>query len=327
MVLLDEVRRRNRMRIGLMAAASFANYWVASLAIVAFVSTRASGSSQGDGDGTTDNSGAWLQVLVIGAVVAAICVAFYVARRVLGASRATVSALGSGVVPGDTDARLENLAEELAIAVGIKPVNVAVLNDPVPNALAVGTGRRMTIVVTTGALKQLSRDELEAVLAVQMCAIRRLDVALRTVVVSCASGAIAIHDDTEYVPPEGSGADQAAAALQGWATTALLWPIRVLAWPSWRVALRLRHMAFSDGDMGADDMAIAITRNPDALRSALTKLLDDPGVVQAVTAANAPLWVEPVPDAATDRGRSLAQHSMDASLEARIAHLGPRLRA
>ncbi len=309
-----------------MAFVSFLNYWAASMVLVLLLAARSAG---GDTSGqasqevaTGDNSGAFLQVLLIGALVAAVCVVVLVARRTLGAARSTVTALGSGVTEGARDVRLGNLADELAIATGIKPVKVAVLDDPVPNALSVGAGSRMTIVVTSGLLDQFTRDELEAVLAVEMCAIRRLDVALRTAVSVCANGAIKIHDDTKYQPTQSNDRVEQAWTRMNWClATVVLLPIRLLSWPSWRAALRLRQIAYSHGDMGADDMAIAIIRNPDALGSALTKVLKDPGTVRAVTAVNAPLWLEPLPEPTTDRQAALARHSMDASLEDRIARL------
>jgi hypothetical protein len=52
------------------------------------------------------------------------------------------------------------------------------------------------------------------------------------------------------------------------------------------------------------------------------KLLDDPGIVSAVTAANAPLWFEPVPKVGKHlREEALEHYAITPSLEDRIARL------
>src|SRR4051812_34766676 len=91
---------------------------------------------------------------------------------------------GLGVRPPDREAVVIELIDELAIATGLpKPAEVGVIESSAPNALAVGVGvRRTSIVVTTGLVDMLSRDELEAVLATEMISGARLDVALRSIV-------------------------------------------------------------------------------------------------------------------------------------------------
>ena len=302
-MLLEEARRRNRRRISALAVVAVLNHWV----VVTIVATGVIfwAAAKADEDRAEYAFGA---LVVIGIVVAFLIVVTFVLVKVRGAARATVKALGAELADGGTHKRLKNLAEELALAVGIEPVAIAILDDPVPNALTVGTGRRSTIVVTSGLIEQLARDELEAVLAVQMCAIRRLDVALQTVVVASASGAASIHRGfrDDWKDPR-------------------VWIWIAVTWPSWLLAQWIRRSAYAQCDMGADDMAITITRHPEALRRALAKLLDDPGVVAAVTSGNAPLWFEPVPEPAPQHSEArivqLERHSMTPSLEARIARL------
>jgi Zn-dependent protease with chaperone function len=58
-------------------------------------------------------------------------------------------------------------------------------------------------------------------------------------------------------------------------------------------AAQCRYRSF---DFGADEKAVAVTRHPDALASALRKLRDDPTVVSGLTPRNAPLWFESIPN-------------------------------
>jgi heat shock protein HtpX len=174
---------------------------------------------------------------------------------------------------------VDNLLAELAIAVGVPPVRGAVMDDPAPNALTVGTREaEMTIIVTTGLLERMTRDEIEAVLAAQMCAIRRLDVMLHTVVTACADGAIEFHMGTR----DGSWDPRR------WIGAAFTFPTMV-------VARAIRSHARRATDHGADAMAVSITRHPDALVRALTKLHDDPQIVVPTNADLLDLWFEPLP--------------------------------
>lgn len=68
--------------------------------------------------------------------------------------------------PADLEERqLVNLVGEMAIAAGIRPPAVRILDAPTPNAVAVGrTPDDATLVVTRGLLDTLSRDETQAVL-------------------------------------------------------------------------------------------------------------------------------------------------------------------
>jgi Zn-dependent protease with chaperone function len=127
-------------------------------------------------------------------------------------------------------------------------------------------GRRpagTTIVVTSGLIEKLSRDELEAVLAAEMWAIRRYDTAMQTVTL-------------------GLTAETAA----------------IVTFPTMAVAEILRIRLLRNADFGADTLAVATTRHPDALRRAIEKLRDDPAVVETLSPSTAPLWFEPIPHGA-----------------------------
>jgi heat shock protein HtpX len=294
-VLLHEARRRNRRRIAVLAALAAVNLWAVGTALALVASWFFTKRSM-------------LESLAIDGPLIAVVTVGYVWWQVHQAGRAAIGELGAvELEPGEWP-RTFHVIEEVGIASGAGPVRVAVIEDDVPNALTVGAGTRSTVlIITRGLVQHLSRDELEAVVAVQACSVARLDVALQTVVVACAAGTFAIPGFVrDYV-------------ADVWYPTIMRW----FTWPSRLAAAVLRRRALRDADFGADEMAVAITRHPAALRSALAKVLADPRVVGAVTPANAPLWFEPVPEGETDRARGLAKHSMAPSLEDRIAHLPP----
>src|SRR4051794_38786238 len=196
---------------------------------------------------------------------------------------------GLGVRPFEPDELLvPDLIEGLAIATGLPPPDeIGLLPSDAPNALALGVGlRRTAIVVTSGLLTTLTRDELEAVLASELIAAARLDTTLRTLLSACSHRARSAFD--EWVP------------LDHWANPLfILWAI-VFA-PTQLLTALLWRSALARNGTEADALAIAVTRNPEALLHALSKLRTDRRELDAVPAVSVPLWIEP--GAVKTRGR------------------------
>lgn len=131
-----------------------------------------------------------LPALVIGAVVWALAgpvaavVAFVVVLALIGgglgwliwrpAEARVLVAIGGRPADPVSDARLLNLVEGLCTATGLRVPKVRVVEAPGLNALAAGrSASSATLAVTTGLVSELSRIELEGVLAEEVVAIRR----------------------------------------------------------------------------------------------------------------------------------------------------------
>lgn len=100
-------------------------------------------------------------------LVVAVLLRWKAPRSVLRALRARP------LVKGDHP-RLENLVEGLCTTHGFHEPSVHVVESPAVNAASFGLRRPAAhLVVTSGALSDLDRLELEAVVARQLCAIRR----------------------------------------------------------------------------------------------------------------------------------------------------------
>jgi Zn-dependent protease with chaperone function len=70
---------------------------------------------------------------------------------------------------GAQNQRLRNIADGLAIAIGVPAEQVHVIDSPVPNVLALPTkSHGLVVVATEGAVRLLSRQELEALVASQI---------------------------------------------------------------------------------------------------------------------------------------------------------------
>lgn len=293
-VVVDEVARRNRRRIAVVTLASVLNHWLSIGVILAIPAVFLAYSGE-DGQ---DSSLSPRRVLVVTIMTSATLALVWVSTQTGAVRRRVVRAVG-GVEVGAAEApRVHNLMAELAIATGTPPVTLALVDDAAPNAMAVGRRpRETTIVVTSGLVDKLSRDQLEAVLAVEMCAIRRFDTALRSVAMASTAGAFQIHNMLRGDLGPGR------SWYERWDWSA--WLGVFLTWPTMLFAALIRRSAQRSADFGADEMAIAITRHPEALLSALRTLQGDHTVLAAPRHPVAlapwipsigPSWIKPVPE-------------------------------
>ena len=179
--------------------------------------------------------GPLVAVVAFLAVAAAVAVACWLAAgavvlRLAGGSPATLSEPGP--------ARLANLVESVALAVGIPEPALRVRQDPAPNALVTGRSpRHATLVVTSGLLDRLDRLALEAVVAQQLSLIRDGTTRRRDVAVAV------LGTSGQLVPPLRRLAARAAAV-----------------------------------ERGADVAAVTVTRYPPGLLSALEAVTAGPEV-------------------------------------------------
>ncbi|ARS90633.1 M48 family metallopeptidase [Natrarchaeobaculum aegyptiacum] len=121
--------------------------------------------------------------VLLGAIGLVAVQARYGSKRVV-ADLETEPIEGDG--PRDVGARVRRLAKQADVPV--PPVAVADRDEP--NCLTIGTQRSPTVVITTGSLKQLDDDELDAVLAHEIAHLANRDLT----VVSAVAAIVAIGD-------------------------------------------------------------------------------------------------------------------------------------
>ncbi len=211
--------------------------------------------------------------------------------------------LGGRLVSLDTsdadERRLLNLVEEMAIASGLRVPEVYVLDEESGiNAFAAGNEPADAIVaVTFGALKLLSRDELQGVIAHEFSHILNGDMRLNTRLIGWLQGVLGLvvlgrilsldilsryqTDNGERVGPIFHPVLLPAFVL-GW--------ICIIAGSCGAFAARLIKSAVSrQREYLADAAAVQFTRNPDGLVGALKKIggLGSRGVICAARAEEA----------------------------------------
>jgi heat shock protein HtpX len=176
----------------------------------------------------------------------------------------------------EDERRLVNVVEEMAIAAGQPRPRIYLVPDGDPNAFATGLEpQTASIAVTEGLLRQLNRDELQAVVAHEMAHIRNLDIRLMTLLAAMV-GAIALMSDGmgRMLRSGFRGRSSGGSGKKGGNPIALvilvLWVISLILAP---IVVRILSMAVSrKREFLADATGAQLTRNPLALASALEKL-------------------------------------------------------
>ncbi len=195
-------------------------------------------------------------------------------------------------------ARLHNLVEGLCIASGLPKPRLYVVEDQAPNAFATGRNpKHAAVAVTTGLLEKMNRVELEGVLAHELSHVKNYDILTQTLAVTLV-GVVALlsdfalrfywwggqshrsnHRDDDN---RDSNGPQAILAIFG--------VVLLLVAP---LVARIMQAALSrNREALADASAVAMTRYPPGLISALEKLRDDQTVVHSSSRATAHMWIE-----------------------------------
>ncbi|MBC8514931.1 M48 family metallopeptidase [bacterium] len=183
--------------------------------------------------------------------------------------------------------RVRPLVSALMLAVGRgEDIEIRVVDDGAPNAFAVSKGEKAAIVVTTGLLEQLDRYELEGVLAHELAHIENGDSALM-VLVSALVGTILSLSEVMWRSMR-YGGSRRRRGEGGAAILVLMLLVAIIA----PLAAQLVRFAVSrKREFLADATAVAITRNPEGLWSALEKISTDTEPLEVAKMGNAHLWI------------------------------------
>jgi heat shock protein HtpX len=199
---------------------------------------------------------------------------------------------GAGARPIDKSMapQLWNVVEEMTVAASLPAMPKLYLLDlDAPNAFAVGTSpEKACLVVTTGLVKRMNRDELQGVIAHEIGHVRNLDTRFMTLVTVMAGAIVLLSDGYlrifRYGPmPRRSSRDRSAAPFL------LLAVVAALLAP---IAAQLLSLACSRRrEYLADATAVRLTRFPLGLASALEKIAGEASTMKAVNRAVAPLFI------------------------------------
>ncbi|HEY3292156.1 MAG TPA: M48 family metalloprotease [Candidatus Nanopelagicaceae bacterium] len=222
---------------------------------------------------------------------------------------------GAREIQQSDNPNLFNLIQEVTIASGLPMPKVAIVEDTAPNAFATGRNPQHAVIAfTTGILDVMDRDQLQGVVAHEMSHVGNRDTLVAAVAATTAGAIAMVTDILTRIMWFGGGRrdnrdnNSNPIALVVSLIILILAPIAALLLKS---AISRRREAL------ADATAVAFTRNPAGLRSALEVLAADSTVVHQRSTAVAHIWIESPLDAKSV-SRLFATHP---PIEERIAAL------
>ncbi len=187
---------------------------------------------------------------------------------------------------------LYNLLENLAVSRGLKTPSLHIIDTPALNAFASGVHEgQYAVTVTTGLLATLDRDELEAVLAHELTHIISRDV--RTMVIaSVFAGVITLAAQIVFraIMWGGIGGGRRDGKRGGGIFIVVALAAAAIGY---LLAIVIRMALSRSREFVADAGAVDLTKNPDAMISALRKIsgqsaLEAPESVRGMFIDNGP---------------------------------------
>ena len=206
-----------------------------------------------------------------------------------GADKLVITMTGAKLIQESDNPKLFNLIQEVTIASGLPMPKVAIVVDDAPNAFATGRNPEHALIAfTTGILEAMDRDQLQGVIAHELAHVANRDT-LVSAVAATTAGAIAILSDmmTRMLWFGGGRRDRDSNGNPILLVVSLL--ILILA-PL--AAILLKSAISRKRESLADATAVAFTRNPAGLRSALEVLASDSTVVRQKSTSVAHIWIE-----------------------------------
>jgi heat shock protein HtpX len=191
--------------------------------------------------------------------------------------------------------RLYNLLENLCISRGIPMPKLKVMDSDALNAFATGLNRRQySVTVTTGLLRALNDQEIEAVLGHELTHIRNGDVQLMVIAVVIAGvvGFFAelffrsfFYSNWNFGGGRSSRSSSDGDSKGGGAAIIIVILAVALIALAWALSLVVRLALSRSRELLADAGSVELTKNPDAMISALRKIENRgelPGATSAV---------------------------------------------
>jgi heat shock protein HtpX len=212
-----------------------------------------------------------------------------------GSDKLVLTMTGAKLIQESDNPKLFDLIHEVVIASGLPMPKVAIVIDSAPNAFATGRNPEHALIAfTTGILDAMDRDQLQGVIAHEMAHVANRDT-LVSAVAATTAGAIAILSDMlTRMMWFGGGRDR---NREGGGNPLLLVVSLVILILAPLAAMMLKSAISRKRESLADATAVAFTRNPAGLRSALEVLAADSTVVQQRSTAVAHIWIESPLDA------------------------------
>jgi heat shock protein HtpX len=183
--------------------------------------------------------------------------------------------------------RLYNLLENLCISRGITMPKLKVMDSPALNAFATGLNEKQySITVTSGLLERLDDPEVEAVLAHELTHIRNGDVRMLVIAVVIAGVLSFVAELTFRLMFQGGMGmrrSSSSSDKKGGAAAAIIIAVVLIA-VAWILSIVIRFALSRKREYLADAGSVELTKNPDAMITALRKI-ENRGELEGSTSA------------------------------------------
>jgi heat shock protein HtpX len=202
--------------------------------------------------------GAGMGLIVLLAVGMAFIQYFFSDKLVLWSTRARI-------ITNDEYPELHQIIEKLCKEADLPQPRIAIMQSPAPNAFATGRSPKHAVVACTDSiLRLLNRDELEAVLAHELSHVKNRDILTMTVASFVAMIASMVMQSFLFSALLGGG-----GRSRNGGGTIIVFIVSIVVW----IVATLLMLALSRyREFAADRGSALITRNPEALISALNKI-------------------------------------------------------
>ncbi len=184
--------------------------------------------------------------------------------------------VGAQPVTRREEPRLYNLLENLCISRGITMPTLRIADDDALNAFATGLNEKQySITVTRGLISTLNDTEIEAVLGHELTHIRNGDVRMLVIAVVIA-GVISFFGELIFRiffqnMMWGGGRRSSSDDRKGGAGLAIIIAVAIIA-VVWVLSIVIRFALSRQREYLADAGSVELTKNPDAMISALRKI-------------------------------------------------------
>jgi heat shock protein HtpX len=231
--------------------------------------------------------------VIVASVAAAIAFVLTLASY-YGGSAAILGMSQAREIKKADDPQLFNVVEELTLAGGLPMPRIYLINDTAMNAFATGRNpRHAAVAITVGLREKLKRDELQGVMAHELSHVRHYDI-LFAMLMAVMVGVLVMMCDVFLRSLWFSGRSRRRSSRQrgGGAAQAILLVVALLLAIIAPILARIIQMALSrQREYLADAGAVELTRNPNGLAGALSKLTADQEVLEVANRATAPLYI------------------------------------
>jgi len=230
-----------------------------------------------------------LQDLIWAAPIATLATAVWIVIAYFFHQSLIDAVTGGREVTRKEEPRLYNLLENLCVSRGITMPKLKVADDQALNAFASGLNQKQySITVTQGLLDHLDDKEVEAVLGHELTHIRNLDVRM-LVIATVIAGVIAFFAELLFRGVFQSGwrwgrsNSSSSSDRKGGGVTAIIIAVALVA-VAWLLSVVIRFALSRRREYLADAGSVELTKDPDAMISALRKI-EGRGELQGATSA------------------------------------------